>query len=232
MVDLVKSGIVLFVISLFVIYLSSASFEGSFTGSNLQELSVLPHNTTYASFTLPNVTIVGFFFYTNGSAVNFLLLNQSGFSSIAAQLNSTAQINESRLIGDGALEMSYNSVYGVFPYQSINGTLAAQTYASNSSPALPAGSYYAVFQNQGSSSIKIFYSAILKTQAQINGTIFSSAAYGITGAALFFSGIVIILYSILAKSKKEDQQTLQTDDDVEKLYTRQKRPRRKRKARK
>ena len=217
MKKLTKIGILLFVMSLLVIYASSASFQGSVTGSNIQEISILPHNTLYTSFTLTNFTIVGFFYYSNSTPVDFLLLNQSGFSRASLQINSSKPINESQAARSGALELIYNSTYGVFPYSQLNAT-PQSVYSSNSPPILPAGNYYAVFENPGQSSVRISYSVILKTQSGINSTILSTAAYGLTGAALFFSGIVIILYSVLAKPKKEE---LKVDEEAERLYAKQ-----------
>ncbi len=217
MKKLTKIGILVFVMSLFVIYASTASFQSSVTGSNIQEMSILPHNTLYTSFTLTNFTIVGFFYYSNSTPVNFLLINQSAFSSMSSQINSGKPINGSLAARSGALELIYNSTYGIFPYSELNST-KQDVYTSNSSPILPAGNYYAVFENPGQSSVRISYSAILKTQSGINSTILSTAAYGLTGAALFFGGIVIMLYSVLAKPKKEE---LKVDEEAASLYAKQ-----------
>ena len=221
MKKMTKIGIILFIISLLIIYISAINFENSFTGSSLQEMSVLPHNTLYASFNLTNATIVGVFYYTNGTTANFFFVNQTGFSRVSSQVNSNQPINRTEIEGHGAIELVYNGIAGVFPYQQLNSTTnQTYVYAPNYSPVLPTGNYYAIFENPNNSSVQIFYSIILKAQSAISNTIFSSAVYGIIGAAMFFSGIVLILYSILLKPKKEEQ-LFNSSEEIEKLYAKQ-----------
>jgi hypothetical protein len=220
---LTKIGILIFVMSLLIIYVSSLNFQNSITGSSIQILNVLPHNSLYASFNLTNTTVVGFFYYTNGSAIDFLLLNRSGFSSVSAQIGSSQQINETGLEGRGAIELVYNSAVGVFPYQQMNETQASVVYGYNSSVIFPAGDYYAVFDNPGPSTVQVSYSVILKSQSEINDTIFSSAASGLLGAAFFFGGLVMILYSIMSRPKKE---RVEVDEEAERMYAEQAKPRR------
>jgi hypothetical protein len=213
---LTKMGILIFIISLPVLYLIAMNFQGGFTVSGLQMI-IPSHNTMYTLFSLTNASAVGFSYYTNATAINFLLLNQSGFSSIAAQVNSSQTINGSRLEGRGAIELSSNSIFAIFPYQQ-GGVNQTGTYFYNSSPFLPAGSYYAIFENPSPSDVKVYYSLSLKPQSEMSSTIFSSGAF--LGTALFFGGVVIILYSVLAKPKKEEQTTAM-EEYVEKLYAKQ-----------
>jgi len=222
MKNLTKIGILIFIMSLFIIYINSLNFQNGNAGGNVQELSVLPHNTLYSSFDLTNATAVGLLYYTNGNAINFLLLNQSGFSGVAMQINSSQPINGTALEGRGLIEMVYNSSVGIFPYQQANTTQTAGVYGYNSSLIFPAGNYYAVFENPGPASVQVSYSLVLKPQSGISNAILSGAAYGVLGAAFFFGGIVIILYSILSRPKKEQ---VEVDEEAERIYEKQAKPR-------
>jgi hypothetical protein len=217
MKKLTKVGILLLVMSLLVIYASAQNFQGSFAPSSVQSTYVRPNSTTYVSFILQNLTAVGFVYYTNGPAINFMLVNRSAFS--AAEQSNQILVNGSLVSGGGVLEMAYNSVYGVFPYSQQFGP-QQDIYASNSSPILPPGTYYAVFQNPGQLAVQVSYSEVLKPQSSINNTIYASAAYGITGAAMFFAGIVAILYSLIAKPKKYEENQ---DKEAEKMYAMERR---------
>ena len=183
MKGLTKIGILIFVMSLFIIYVNSLNFQSGNTGANIQELSVPPHNTLYSPFSLTNATAVGFLYYTNGNAIDFLLLNQSGFSSAMKQIDSGQPINVTGLEGGGAIEIVYNSSVGIFPYQQANTTQPGSLYGYNSSIIFPAGNYYAVFENPGQASVQVSYSLVLKPQSGITSAILSGAAYGLLGAA-------------------------------------------------
>ena len=203
MKNLTKMGVLLFIVSLFVIYLSTQSIQSTITGGSVQELSILPYNTIYDAFSLPNATAVGFVYYTSANAVNFALFNQSGFDSYFHEMNSSKP-NATLIDGKGTLDFVYNGSYGIFPYQQRNATSAQAYY--NSSVILPPGNYYAVFYNPNPLSVMVAYSLIAKPTSQLDGAILSSAAYGVSGALLFFGGIVVVLYSIFLSPKNNAPQ--------------------------
>ncbi len=202
MKNLTKIGIIAFIFAIVIVYMSSLNFQNSLTGSAIQQAIVGPQNTTTVLLTLPNSTAVGLAYYTNGNTVNFAFTNQSGLAPVLSEINSSSLWSSPVPGYSYVLEISYNSTYGVFPYQMQNGTAMLHYYPH--SPILAAGNYYAVFHNPGQSSVTVSYSTVLKSESQINSTIMSNAAYGIVAMLLFFGGIIIILYSVFAKKESSD----------------------------
>ena len=219
MKNLTKIGILAFIFSIIIVYMSSLSFQGAVTGSALQQALLPAQNTTTVLIVLPNSTALGMAYYTNGNVVNFALANASGLDAALLAINSSSNWQASSADTANILEMSYNSMYGIFPYQMQNGT--PLVHYSSQSPILAAGDYYAVFHNPGNSSLTVYYSTVLKPQAQINSMLMSNAAYGAIAMLLFFGGLAIIFYSIFIK--KSD---VQPDIQSASLAEKSKRPRR------
>ena len=194
MKNLTKIGILAFIFSIVIVYMSSLSFQGAVTGSALQQAIIPAQNTTQILIMLPNSTALGLAYYTNGNAVNFAFTNESSLAAAISEINSSSLWPVAPTDGPKILEMSYNSAYGIFPYQMQNGTQLVHYYSQ--SPILSAGNYYAIFHNPGNSSITVYYSTVLKPESQINSMLISNAAYGAVAMLLFFGGLVIIAYSI------------------------------------
>ena len=219
MKNLTKIGILAFIFSIIIVYMSSLSFQGAVTGSALQQALLPAQNTTTVLIVLPNSTALGMAYYTNGNFVNFALANASGLAAALLAINSSSHWQAASAETANILEMSYNSMYGIFPYQMQNGT--PLVHYSSQSPILAAGDYYAVFHNPGNSSLTVYYSTVLKPQSQINSMLISNAAYGAIAMLLFFGGLAIIFYSIFIK-KSDAQPDIQSAS----LSEKSKRPRR------
>ena len=211
---LTKIAILLILFSAALTYISAQQFQGSFSGGSLQEMGVPPKSAAYFTFDLPNSTVVGFVYFTNGVPVNFLLLNQQGFSSIQLKSNSSSDIYTGSLNATDTIELIYNSTSGIFPYQNAS---SYSSYPSQSSPMLPGGRYYAVFQNSGGSNATVSFSLVTKSQSQVGGSVFSSAAYGISAAAMFVAGVLALIYSLFSKKPQEPQKY---SEEADALYGR------------
>ena len=207
MKNLTKIGILAFIFSIIIIYMSSLNFQGAITGSTLQQAILSAQNTTSVLLVLPNSTAFGMAYYTDGNAVNFALTNESGLAAALSEINSSSKWSAQSTGSSYILEMSYNSTYGIFPYQMQKG--AHLVHYSAQSPILPAGNYYAVFHNPGNSSITVSYSTVLKSESQINSMFISNAAYGALAMLLFFGGLLVIFYSIFIKKSAEPEDTLE-----------------------
>lgn len=217
MKKLTKIGILIFAMSLIVIYMSSLAFQSGFQGGSSAELGVRPHGTVYYPVNLTNSTVAAFFYYTNGSDIDYYLLNQSGFefanSTIMSGLNLSSDSNS--LKARGAIDMEFGSSYGSFPYQASNASSLSYQYSQ--SPILPPGTYYNLFQNPSGGNVTVSLLYVLKSQSSVQGSIISSSGYGIAGAALFFSGVVIMAYSLLFDKEKKQEAQVQ-EEEIEKVY--------------
>ncbi len=207
-------GALLLVLAVGVVYVSSSQFQTGFNNSTIIALSIGPNSIAYSNFSLANNTFFGFVYYTNSIPIDYFLLNGSAFGSVSGHLNSSAQLPDSvnSLSGRGVIYASYNSDLGAYPDQS-----GAQQYGDNSSVILPSGTYYGIFDNPTASNTVIYYSPLEKQQTSISKSIFSTAAYGITGVALFIAGIVAFLYSLFMARKPKQQGP--TDEEVSRLYS-------------
>ncbi len=199
MKNLTKLGILIFVFSILIVYNNSLNFQSSFTTPVTRQLAIPPQNITEERITMQNSTVFGLLYYTDGNSINFALSNSSGASAAANYISSRAGVysNSTNTPNSNIMEMSYNSIYGMFPYQRSNDT--AITYYSTLSPVLPPGNYTIIFYNPSNTTVQIIYSVATKPQYQINNTLISTAAYGSIGVLLFFGGIIVILYSIFIK---------------------------------
>ena len=213
---MVKLGILMLPLSILLIYLGALNFQSGFSNSNLNELNIPPQNSVYLPFNLTNYSAVGFLYYTNGVRVNYYLLDRQAFDSVSPSLASGALIGGSAASPErnGSLEIIYNSTAGIFPYQQ-QGVQNATIYVRNSSPIIPAGEYYNVFENPSLSNATLFYVLTVKTQAEISSNIFSTGLYSFIGVALLVGGIIIIFYSIITRPKKEEPEI---GEQIEKLY--------------
>ena len=213
MKNLTKIGILAFIFSIIIVYMSSLNFQQAVTGSTLQQALLPAQNTTTVLITLPNSTALGMAYYTSSNTVNFAFTNESGLAEALTRINSSSLWPATSANGTGILEMSYNSTYGIFPYQMQNGTQLV--HYTSQFPILAAGNYYAIFRNPGNSPITVYYSTVLKPQSQINSLLISNAAYGAIAMLLFFGGLFIIFYSIFVK-KSDAQQDIQRPTRAEK----------------
>ncbi|MHB1830478.1 MAG: hypothetical protein ACYCO0_03730 [Candidatus Micrarchaeaceae archaeon] len=213
---MIKIGIILLPLSFILLYLSAMNFQGGFSNSNVNELNIPPQNSVYLPFNLSNYSAVGFLYYTNGIRVNYYMLDSQAFDSIRSSLASGAPVgsNASSLEGNGALEIIYNSTAGMFPYQQ-SGQQNTTIYVLNSSPIIPGGEYYNVFENPSKSNATLFYVLTIKTQAEISSNIFSTGIYAIIGIALLVGGIIIIFYAIITRPKKDEPEI---DEQIKELY--------------
>ena len=214
---LTKIGILLVLVSMLVVYIDTLSFQTNFSSPALQVLGITPHGSRYFYFGLTNSTAVGFVYYTNGTGINYYLLNQAGFDEVYGNdtsQNSTA--NTLRLQGSGAIAVIYNKSAGIFPSQ--QNLTAAYVYQYNESPLLPAGNYYSLFQNPSASNVTVSYSLITKSPQDLQSGIIRNAAYGVTGFAMFFCGLGLIVYSVfLEKGQKSEEKE---EDEVKRIYAR------------
>jgi len=216
--NLVKLGILMVIMALAIFYISSASFQGGFSSDNIQEVIVASNTARYMSFTLSNFTVVGLLYYTNGTNINFYLVNQSVFDE--SYSNSTGQIisNSTALQQNGAIEIIYNRSGGIFPYQQQN-LSAVNIYEQTESPILPAGRYYGIFQDPTGSNTTVFYSLLSESKGAVQSKILSSAVYGLSGAGLLLAGIVLVIYSIFIRKGQKKEETVERN--VESIYDRQ-----------
>lgn len=197
MKNLTKIGILAFIFSLLIVYNNSLNFQNSFSTPAVHQVIVTPQNTTIKYIQLDNSTVFGLLYYTDGNAVNFALANASGEAPATHYISSGTRPSSANNSGYGIMEMSYNSIYDMFPYQQSNGT--GTTYYSTQSPILPPGNYALIFYDPANTPVQVLYSIATKPQYQVNNTLVSTAAYGIIGALLFFGGIIVILYSVFIK---------------------------------
>ncbi len=212
---MIKIGIILLPLSFILLYLSAMNFQGGFSNSNVNELNIPPQNSVYLPFNLTNYSAVGFLYYTNGIRVNYYMLDSQAFDSVRSSLASGALIgsNATSLEADGALEIIYNSTSGMFPYQ--QGQQNTTAYALNSSPIIPGGEYYNVFENPGRSNATLYYVLTIKTQEEISSSIFSTGIYALIGVSLLVGGIIIVFYAIITRPKRDEPGI---DEQARELY--------------
>jgi hypothetical protein len=222
-------GILMVLMALGFFYLDSAAFQPNITGSGLVEFSLPPGNTVSFAFNLTNPTAIQLTYSTNGTPINYFLVNGSG-QWIA---NETSSINASgvnSLKASGAIEMVLNSSQGMFPYQQ-QPQQNAIVYQLSSTPMLLPGYYYIVFQNPGSSNATVYYVLATKDLGQTGPASVNSSdselaafarlagtpgiAYGLVAAAFLFVGIVLVLYSVvMGKGQKAEP----APEEVDRLY--------------
>ena len=177
-------GLLMVLMSLPIFYLNSSTLQFNFAGGGVSELVVMPASTASVTFNLSTPTAVGFDYYTNGTPINYFLVNQSE-SWLAASGPTQNSIGANTMKAKGTIQIIQGSAAGMFPYQQ-QGVQYSNVYMANFSPILPQGQYYSVFQNPSESNVIVHYTIITESQADMKNAIYSSAAEGLTGAALLF----------------------------------------------
>ncbi|MDE1869502.1 MAG: hypothetical protein KGH71_00765 [Candidatus Micrarchaeota archaeon] len=183
-----------------------------------QSISLLPAHNTYLPYFI-NETGFIVLGYQSSQNLNFYFANASAFLILQNYMNSTLTLSQwaTRLQGNGVLESIPNSKIGIFPYSQFSSSNAAPqgSYIVENASILPAGNYYAIFQNTGNSS------ATVNVTSNVSTNISSKGGYifgiGILIFVLFVAGIIIIVYGIVKRPKiAPEQETSQ--QKVDELY--------------
>ncbi|MDE1870534.1 MAG: hypothetical protein KGH71_06205, partial [Candidatus Micrarchaeota archaeon] len=171
-----------------------------------QSLSILPAQNTYVQLFLNQTgfIVVG---YQSGARLNFYFANASGFNILKGYMNSTITLSQwaTRLQGNGVLESIPNSTVGIYPYSQFAqpNSVPSGAYSMKNVTLLPAGNYYAIFQNLGSSTARV------NVTTDVSTNISSKGAYifgiGIVIFIIFLAGIILIVYGIIKKPKAAAQ---------------------------
>lgn len=183
-----------------------------------QSVSILPAHNSYLPYFINETgfIVVG---YQSSTPLNFYFANASAFLILQNYMNSTLQLSQwaTRLQGNGVLESIPNSKVGIFPYSqfsSSNSTPAGSYVIANAS-LLPAGNYYAIFQNLANSSASVNVTSDVSTNiSSQGGYIFG---IGVLIFVLFVAGIIIIVYGVIKKPKAAPEQT-GSEQKVDELY--------------
>jgi hypothetical protein len=152
--------------------------------------------------------------YNSSNAVDFYLANQSAFAGLRGAKGAGLRGAASGLEGKGVFAVYENSTNELFPYAYANGT--APAYIANMS-VLPAGTYYAIFGNDGSGTANIMMRYIV-----ISGTAeLSMMVYGGISVLLLASGLIIAIVSLFLKEKAEEVRKAEAiDEEVKREYER------------
>lgn len=212
-------GILFIIFAIGIFYVSVSQIQSSLSTAGVPYAINVPANyVLYNQFNLTNQTAIGLYYYTSGTPIDYYLMNQTGFNYVQASLAAHEYIINQSRYGSGYITKMYNSIGGVYPAVNYSNESA---YSNTAAPILPAGSYYNVFENQQNANVIVTYTMFFKSQEQLNGFIFTNAAYGISGAAIFFIGILLILYSLFIAKKADTNIKKINEESYDSLYSRQ-----------
>jgi hypothetical protein len=156
--------------------------------------------------------------FSSSSGVDFYLANASAYAAIsgAGGGNSSARGTAVGLEGRGVYEIYENATSGAFPFLSYL-NVTAPVYILNSSLLQP-GTYYMIFRNQGGSTASIAVKAFTVSLSTIQSGEASVGAYLAVAAVVFFAGVGLAIYALIAKDREKAQVAI--DEDVAREYER------------
>jgi hypothetical protein len=227
---MIGMGMVLF--SIILLYASSQQFESNLSNSTLQSAMLTPHKSLAIPFYITNSTVLGSFYYANSSNTSYYLVSSQAFSHISPYLNSSTLLNRSaQYEGNGLYEIIYRNSSGVFPDQ-IGSALKPPNYYYNGTAIFSNGTYYDIFQDNGNTSVLVYYSTVQKLQLSVNNSILGSTVFGLFAALMFLAGIALIGYSILIRKEELPKAAIdgKNIDALYAKYDRKKAPRKPRKT--
>jgi hypothetical protein len=168
--------------------------------------------------------------FSSSSGVDFYLANASAYAAIsgAGGGNSSARSTAVGLEGRGVYEIYENATSGAFPFLSYL-NVTAPAYILNSSLLQP-GTYYMIFRNQGSSTANIAVKAFTVSLSKVESGEASVGAYLTVAAVVFFAGVGLAIYALIAKDREKAQVAI--DEDVAREYERIEKQGRKKRSKK
>ncbi len=173
-----------------------------------QNIAIAPGKAIYSEIDLNTTSFLIVRYDSIPTPINFYVVNQSVFSSIAPYLYS-GNLSQGFLRtfeGKGFLFGVENSTGSIFPYNaSINSTGAkAPFYISGNLTNLPSGRYYLIYQNPSLSYVNATYRTALPNSGILSGNQKASPGLGFAGiiSALFvLVGIVLVVLSFIRFGK-------------------------------
>ncbi len=196
-------GIMLLVLGVVVSFFSlGVELPSQFSRPVPQSVSVGPGSTDYQALYLNQSGILEVVF--NSSApLDFYLANASAFASINASGSPSAARNAAiRLEGNGVFAFYADAKNGTFPYLGYQG-IARPAYASNATVVLPAGQYYSIFANNGTTAASVTIAESPITLSKLQAGSSSVIKYVGASGVMFLVGLGLIVFSFFAKGEKK-----------------------------
>ncbi|MGC8586894.1 MAG: hypothetical protein ACP5K9_01220 [Candidatus Micrarchaeia archaeon] len=174
---------------------------------------LLPKGSAFFNMSINGTGFLHVFGFKSTEPVSFYYTNSSAFSAIRAYNFSNVSVAAAakKLEGRGVFEVLSNATAGIFPYTSYTGYLniTKPSYIANNL-TLPAGKYYAIFFNNGTSSANV---TVVETALSENSAIYSSVL-ALFAIVLFIAAIITI---VIALVKKSDSGKHMSDAEQDKL---------------
>lgn len=190
---LIYIGIGLFVLAILLLF-AAPSIAFHFNSTTLNS-TILPGQMLTYPITLakPSVLLI---VYQATHGVNFYLMNASAYQATknSQNVSSSALANEGR----GTFEIARNFPSGAYPQEFTN---SSQGYFYKNSTILPAGTYYAMFQNIAGNSTYLQYQ--INVNSSIGNNLLPIALLGLIFIAALVGAIIAIGYGFIKKADTE-----------------------------
>jgi len=214
---IVYIGLVLLVISIVAFFGVSAiavPLEGG------AKAILMPKGSAYFNISINGTNYIHAFAFRSSSPVSFYYANRSAFDAIEAANSSNMSIASAAisLEGRGVLEAVSGAMAGIFPYTAYTSYLnMTKPFYFSQNAILPAGKYYAIFFNNGTSVANV---TVIETALSESSAI-SSSILALVAIILFIAAIVVIVIGLIRKPKStEAHSESEQDEAAEATYRR------------
>jgi hypothetical protein len=210
-------GIILFIAGIIASYLSVQSALGSSSATpTVQSIALKPRSTSFIALQLNQTGMVSVS-YVASNSIDFIFSDATAFGSIGNSANSIVS-RASSLEGAGIFEINMNITRGIFPYPSYGTQSSYSGYNSNVT-TLDAGTYYAVFVNEGySNATTVWVSYLALPLSSIRSMPASVGGYGLVSAFLILAGIILFALSFFRKGARPGKKEEMVDAEAARLY--------------